>query len=112
MINGPRLPLKPSYQDLAGFVKDMRELLAQIPDQRPVEFTGQYIEGFTLKLPTAPKAIELVRCTIPNRPGQLTNHGSTVEWTWTAAGARIDRIEGLTVGTTIYDLLFRVTYNG
>ena len=106
----PRQTLQTTYPDIRLLVKDLRSLLASIPDTELVEVQGQYTQGFTLRLARKPRAVELVACVNARAPGTVTGFGQAVEFVWEAAGARVLRIDGLSVGSTPYVFTFRITY--
>jgi hypothetical protein len=105
-----RLPFQSDYPTIGDLVDDLKTIFAPTPNDEIRTITAQYIDGLTLALPKMPIAIELINCVRGKSPGVPTGFGSAVEWIWTGAGARILRIEGLSVGETTYTLTIRVTY--
>ena len=103
-------PLRPSYADTAQLVRDLKAIFDAVPATQLFELSGLYYEGLTLALHVAPTAIELIRCVNARAPGTTTGHGTAVEFLWTASGARILRIDGLTPSSTSYVFTFRLTY--
>jgi hypothetical protein len=99
-------------RELGEHARDVQAALDQIPQTEVKSLATVYKDGLVLACQQSPVAIELIRCTTVISPETPVAHGTAVSFTWRpqSGGAQITRIDGLSSGTTQYNLTFRITY--
>lgn len=91
--------------ELAEGLRDLWTVIAQRVDVRVVEMVNfAWTPPFLISADRIPAAILLGRASLSKSPVPV-NGTSFVSWTWQGSAARVDEVQGMTIGEN-YDLAF------
>jgi hypothetical protein len=95
-------------RDVASLAVDTDEQLRALVNMSKVTAVQQYTEPMFVTLDAEPFAIVAARIRLRDTPETVVANGLRVSFTWLGDRARIDEIEGMTVGASFYTFDFLV----
>jgi sensor domain CHASE-containing protein len=97
--------------EVTRLATDVDERLRAMAERQKASMEAQYQPPLYLSLDDEPYAISAVRIRERDDQEAVVAHGQRVSFTWDAGrrAARIDAIEGMSAGATVYLMDFEVT---